>query len=624
MGLGKTLQTIGLILSAPPSGHTYPAGRLPGEPAPVVNDENAVPLPSEAAVRTLKVAELKMALKYANLKPKGKRDDLVAQCLTGMKQGTIIGKCFPSRLTAPVTGGSTRVCTLIVCPVSVMSNWDQQIQTHVKQDVLKLDFYQGANRADLLPALQAGQIDVLLVSYHTLAAEFSKIYGKENDVTKDDGQPRTKKSKQESIFDVPFHRIVLDEAHMIRSSKTKFFKAVKQVDAERKLALTGTPFVNRADDIHSLLSFLGVEPLASKEIFRRAITIPIQTGNDIGLTRLRATMAHVALRRSKASANIQLVEKEVQLQSITFPQDAHKEVYDALFGTFRLAFQAVLQDGDNQVLKNYTSIFEKLLRMRQACCSATLVPVERREAAIKMWKELSERDHGATALTAEEGVALLEKLKGTFIQEDAQLPECAVCLMEMDEQECVILRTCSHIYCGECIGRVVAIGKPMCPLCRQPFQKGDMVKKSVVTAAATREEGNKKDPSAAVVNGEFGTSSKILALVEAIKAMQPDEKGVIFSQFTSFLDLIGKGLEEAGHSFTRIDGSMNSSKRIEAVGSFNSEEEDTPRFILCSLHAAGTFVDTCCDPTSNLNCSLTHNCFAQEPVSISPEATMPL
>jgi SNF2 family DNA or RNA helicase len=118
-----------------------------------------------------------------------------------------------------------------------------------------------------------------------------------------------------------------------------------------------------------------------------------------------------------------------------------------------------------------------------------------------------------------------------------------------------------------------------------------MVKKSVATtAAATREEGKKNDLSAAVANGEFGTSAKILALVEAIKAMQPDEKGVIFSQFTSFLDLIGKGLEEDGHSFTRIDGSMNSSKRIEAVSSFNSEEEETPRFILCSLHAAGTFV----------------------------------
>lgn len=494
----------------------------------MANDENAVPLPSEAAVQNLKVAELKTVLKDANLKPKGKRDDLIAQCLTGMKQGTIIGKCFPSRLTAPVTGGSTRVCTLIVCPVSVMSNWDQQIRTHVKQDVLKVDFYQGTNRTDLLPALKACRIDVLLVSYHTLAAEFSKIYGKDHDDTKN-GQPRTKKSKQESIFDVAFHRIVLDEAHTIRSSKTKFFKAVQQVDADRKLALTGTPFVNRADDIHSLLSFLGVEPLTSKDIFRRAITIPIQTGDDIGLTRLRATMAHVALRRSKASANIQLVEKEVQLRSITFPQDAHKEVYDALFGTFRLAFQAVLQDGDNTVLKNYTSIFEKLLRMRQACCSATLVPVGRREAAIKTWKELLERDNGAT-LTADEGMMLLEKLKGAFIQEDEQLPECAVCLMEMDEQECVILRTCSHVYCGECIGRVVSMGEPMCPLCRQPFARADMIKKSVVAAAvATRKESNEKDPSA--VSGEFGKSAKILALIEAIKAMpHPDEKGVIFSQ----------------------------------------------------------------------------------------------
>jgi SNF2 family DNA or RNA helicase len=74
-------------------------------------------------------------------------------------------------------------------------------------------------------------------------------------------------------------------------------------------------------------------------------------------------------------------------------------------------------------------------------------------------------------------------------------------------------------------------------------------------------------------------------------ATQPCHSHDLNSLSTSFLDLIGKGLEEAGHSITRIDGSMNSSKRIEAVGSFNSEEEDTPRFILCSLHAAGTCVN---------------------------------
>jgi DNA repair protein RAD5 len=298
------------------------------------------------------------------------------------------------------------------------------------------------------------------------------------------------------------------------------------VKADRKLALTGTPFVNRADDVHSLLSFLGVQPLGDKNIFRRAITQKIKEGDDIGLTRLRVIMSHVALRRSKLAANINLVEKEVQLRSITFPDDAHKKVYDALFGSFRLAFQAVLQDGDNQALKNYTSIFEKLLRMRQSCCSATLVPAKRREIALKMWDDLRQRS-GEKKLTADEGVALLEKLKGAFTQEDESLPECAVCLMEMEEQECVILRTCSHVYCGPCISRVVGGDNRTCPLCRKPFEKSDVVKEHTAKTAASQE---KEESTNAVSDEDFGTSPKILALLEAINAMRGDEKAVIFSQ----------------------------------------------------------------------------------------------
>jgi SNF2 family DNA or RNA helicase len=82
----------------------------------------------------------------------------------------------------------------------------------MRSPLLYISFFQtGANRSSLLPSLKAHGIDVLLVSYHTLAAEFSNIYGK--DVGKNtDGQPPLKKSKQESIFDVAFHRIVLDEA----------------------------------------------------------------------------------------------------------------------------------------------------------------------------------------------------------------------------------------------------------------------------------------------------------------------------------------------------------------------------------------------------------------------------
>ena len=83
-------------------------------------------------------------------------------------------------------------------------------------------------------------------------------------------------------------------------------------------------------------------------------------------------MGFLSLRRSKQNVNIKLVEKSVQLCSVEFNDDAHKKLYEALFGTVRVAMEAILDD-DSKALKNYSMIFEKLLRLRQACCSGLLL-----------------------------------------------------------------------------------------------------------------------------------------------------------------------------------------------------------------------------------------------------------
>ena len=360
--------------------------------------------------------------------------------------------------------------------------------------------------------------------------------------------------------------------------------------AERRLVLTGTPFVNRPGDIYSLLNFLGVEPLNDASIFRRAITQPMKDGNDVGLSRLRTTMAHVALRRSKKLVQIQLAEKEVQLRSIIFPKDINKQVYDALFGTIRMAFLAVLQEGEQKVMKNYTSIFEKLLRLRQCCCSLSLIPSERRKAALNLWDDYQKRQERGHILTAEEGAKLLEKLKGAFTQDDESIPECAICLMEMDQSGCRILRTCAHVYCHDCITKVVAMSDVKCPLCRVPFSNSDIIEKEMVVVAASQVSKEEKDDKNDLTNSP-GHSPKILALMEALCEMKQDEKGVIFSQFKKFLDQIAIALEESGYSFVRIDGSMSVNRRIHSVTAFNSETPDSPRVILCSLHAAGTGIN---------------------------------
>lgn len=257
MGLGKSVQTIGLILLAPPAG-----------------------------------------VKYEAPKPAGATDAPV-----------------------PQNPYSKSRCTLIVCPVSVMSNWTDQVSQFVTPGVLSVEIYHGANRHAVLTEVKSGNVDILLVSYNTLAADF--------DASGQGVEHKTKKTKRESIFDIDFHRIVLDEAHIVRNSKTRSFKAVSKIKADRKLAITGTPFVNSSDDIYSLVSFLGVEPLDEKSIFTRAITQPIKQGDEIGLTRLRTTMGFLSLRRSKQNVEFKLVEKVVQLCQVEFMNDAHKRVYDA-------------------------------------------------------------------------------------------------------------------------------------------------------------------------------------------------------------------------------------------------------------------------------------------------------
>lgn len=113
-----------------------------------------------------------------------------------------------------------------------------------------------------------------------------------------------------------------------------------------------------------------------------------------------------------------------------------------------------------------------------------------------------------------------------------------------------------------------------------------MISKGVAQKAASRATKKPK-----VKSDEFGQSPKLKKLFALIDQMKPDEKGVIFSQWTSLLDIVQREMQELGHTFTRIDGSMNPQERIDAMERFDTERCDsmrTPRFILCSLHACGT------------------------------------
>ena len=81
----------------------------------------------------------------------------------------------------------------------------------MKEGVLNVRVYHGKNRGEMLPDVRDGGVDILLVSYHTLGAEFGNVFGKDDGVANGE-EPRRKRSRRTSIFDITFHRIVLDEA----------------------------------------------------------------------------------------------------------------------------------------------------------------------------------------------------------------------------------------------------------------------------------------------------------------------------------------------------------------------------------------------------------------------------
>lgn len=188
---------------------------------------------------------------------------------------------------------------------------------------------------------------------------------------------------------------------------------------------------------------------------------------------------------------------------------------------------------------------------------------------------------GGKKLSTDDGKRLLEKLRGAFDSgETNESPECAICLTEMEESAAVILRSCGHLFCGNCTNR-----KSVCPLCREKFNKNDMIQKGKALTAG--EVGSPATSISEVGDKEFGRTPKVEALLVAIQEMKPDEKAVISNQFTSFHDVIQVELKKEGHAMTRIDGSMSGKRRLGAVKDFDSDDESKPQFILCSLHAAG-------------------------------------
>lgn len=214
----------------------------------------------------------------------------------------------------------------------------------------------------------------------------------------------------------------------------------------------------------------------------------------------------------------------------------------------------------------YFHLLEVLLRLRQVCDHWALC----KDRVDKLMGDLEK--HKVVPLTPENVKALQDMLQ---IQIESQ-EMCAICLDNLDDP---VITACAHAYCRGCVEQVIE-RQHKCPLCR-----ADIKDNSTLVSPAV-DMGESPD---SVVADPNNPSSKIEALMKVLTAQgqAPGTKTVVFSQWTSFLDLVEPHLEKNGIKFARIDGKMQSVKRDNSVNVFTNEPSCTVLLASLSVCSVG-------------------------------------
>ncbi|KAI5838951.1 SNF2 family N-terminal domain-containing protein [Morchella snyderi] len=463
---------------------------------------------------------------------------------------------------------------LVIAPTVALVQWENEIKKHTN-NALSVISYHGANREEDPEVL--AQADVIMTTYSVLESIYRKQttgFKRKDGIYKQDSP----------IHMLKFNRVILDEAHNIKDRSSKSAKAAFALQTKYKLCLSGTPLQNRIGELFSLLRFLeadpfsyyycrncpckslnwkfkanrgcddcGHSPMHHLCLFNHELLKPIQNHGNEGpgkaaFEKLQILLKHIMLRRTKEERadDLGLPPKVVKVRRDYFNEE-ELDVYDSIYGVSKRKFNTYVAHG--VVLNNYANIFTLITRMRQLA------------------------DHPDLVLKKE---AL-----------DGQ--NTLVCSLCDDEAEDAIKSKCHHTFCRMCVQEYISgfdgESNPDCPKCHITLNidltapaievdEGTIVKKNSII--------NRIDMS------QWHSSTKIEALVEELYKLRSQNhtiKSIVFSQFTSMLQLVEWRLRKAGFQTAMLEGSMTPSQRNATIQHFMENIETT--VFLVSLKAGG-------------------------------------
>ncbi|MDQ0392558.1 DEAD/DEAH box helicase [Labrys monachus] len=239
---------------------------------------------------------------------------------------------------------------LLVCPTSVVGNWEREA-AHFAPSLRLLSLH-GLDRAKNFERI--GASDLVLSTYPLISRD------------------------HETLKAVDWSLIVFDEAQMIKNPEAVTTKLVASLGAGQKIALTGTPIENHLGELWSLFNVLAPGYLGDKTGFTRAYRTPIEKKGDTArLAELTRRIKPFMLRRTKAEVAADLPPKNEMPEIVTF-EGPQRTLYESV----RLAMHERVREAiATQGLKRSTIIIlDALLKLRQVCCDPRLVKMAKAPA----------------------------------------------------------------------------------------------------------------------------------------------------------------------------------------------------------------------------------------------------
>lgn len=140
---------------------------------------------------------------------------------------------------------------LIVCPTSVIHNWESEFS---KWSNFSVAVYHGANRDLIFDKLEAHGVEILITSFDTY-----RICGSQ-------------------LSEVNWEIVVVDEAHRLKNEKSKLYIACLEFKTLKRIGLTGTMMQNKIMELFNLFDWVAPGSLGTREHFREFYDEPLKHG----------------------------------------------------------------------------------------------------------------------------------------------------------------------------------------------------------------------------------------------------------------------------------------------------------------------------------------------------------